>query len=141
MAPHDRTVELLILDFHGVCLDPRAGTIDPVAKAVVSECSPLGLPVAVLSNELDGHTIQSTPLLQQVDHVVSCTTGIQKPDRRAFERVIRLVGVAPEHAVVVDDQPINARGAQAAGAASIWFDVDDREASWASVRRAIGLAR
>ena len=54
--------------------------------------------VAVLSNELDDDTVETHPVLRAVDHVVACNTGIQKPDRRAFQRVLLLTGVGPEQA-------------------------------------------
>ena len=138
MTPFE-PVELLVLDFHGVCFDPRTGDIDPAAVELVADIEALDIIAAVLSNELDDHTIASTPLLQQMDHVVSCTAGIQKPDRRAFQRVMLLASVDASRTVVVDDSPDNVRGAEAAGARVVWFDADDRAASWARAREGLGL--
>ena len=130
---------LLILDFDGVCFDRSRHEIDPDAVALVGDAQRHGILVAVLSSELDDTTIATTPLLDEVDHTVVCTTGIQKPDRRAFQRVMLLTGIDAHRTVVVDDSEVNVRGAAAAGATAIAFDVDDRAASWTSVRRAAGL--
>ena len=99
-----------------------------------------GITVAVLSNELDDDTIETHPLLGAVDHVVACNTGIQKPDRRAFQRVLLLTGIEAERTLVVDDAEDNVRGAEAAGTAALHFDVDDCAASWAAIRAELGLA-
>ncbi len=139
MTAPDGRIELLVLDFHGVCFEPRTGEIDPTAAQLTADAEAGGIATAVLSNELDDRTIASTPLLQQVAHVVSCTTGIQKPDRRAFQRVMLLASADAARTVVVDDAPENVRGAEAAGATAIWFDRTDRAGSWTRVRRSLGL--
>lgn len=130
---------LLVLDFDGVCFDRSRREIDPEAIGVVDDARRHGIVVAVLSNELDDATIASTPLLDDVDHVVVCAAGIQKPDRRAFQRVMLHAGIDADRTVVVDDSEVNVRGAAAAGASALAFDVEDRAASWTSVRRAVGL--
>ncbi|MEO1060576.1 MAG: HAD-IA family hydrolase [Actinomycetota bacterium] len=128
--------ELLVLDVGGVCVD-RAGRSDPAATELVDAARERGIVVAVLSNELDEASADALP---PVDHVVACNTGIQKPDRRAFQRVLLLTGTDAAAALVVDDSADNVRGAEAAGAAALHFDPDDRSASWAAVRAALGLA-
>jgi len=138
----DRTSapRLLILDFGGVCVDPAdPARVDPAAELLVTDGQRLGISVAVLSNELDDRTIATTPLLGLVDHVVSCNERIQKPDRRAFQRAMLAAGVEATDTLVVDDSIDNVRGARAAGAAALHFDLDDRTGSWSAVRRAIGL--
>ncbi len=130
--------ELLVLDVGGVCIDEEGAT-DPTVAGVIDAAKERGLTVAVLSNELDNATIATHPLLQRVDHVVSCNRGIQKPDRRAFQRVLLLTGIDADRTLVVDDAGDNVRGAQAAGTTALHFDVDDRAASWATVRVELGL--
>ncbi len=139
MTPESTAAALLVLDFDGVCFDPTARDIDPAAADLVRDARAVGIGVAVLSNELDEHTRTTTPLLDDVDHVVACTTGIQKPDRRAFQRVMMIADVSPERTVVVDDRDANVRGAEAAGARAVLFDLGDRAGSWTAIRRAAGL--
>lgn len=130
--------ELVILDFGGVCV-VADGTRDLAASDLVEDARNDGIVVAVLSNELDDRTVTDEPVLQAVDHVVACNTGIQKPDRRAFQRVLLLTGAAAEHTLVVDDSTDNVRGAEAAGITALRFDTGDRARSWAAVRGALGL--
>lgn len=131
--------ELLVLDFGGVCVDAD-GSTDPEVIDVIAAARERSITVAVLSNELDDDTIAVHPVLRSVDHVVACNTGIQKPERRAFQRVLLLTDVDAEQALVVDDADDNVRGAQAAGTTALHFDVDDRSRSWAAVRSELGLA-
>ncbi len=135
---------LLILDYDGVCLscvDPAHPTIDPEVSELIRYARQAGITVAVLSNELDDHTINNTPMLRSVDHVVVCSAGIQKPDRRAFQRVMLLTGIEASNTVVVDDSRDNIRGAAAAGAVAVHFDATNRRRSWTAVRSELGSLR
>ncbi len=131
--------DLLVLDFGGVCVDAD-GASDPAAVDLIDAAHGRGMAVAVLSNELDPATVASHPVLRVVDHVVTCNTGIQKPDRRAFQRVLLLTGIEAGRTLVVDDSPDNVRGAEAAGTTALRFDPADRAGSWAVVREALGPA-
>ena len=128
--------ELLVLDFGGVCVDAD-GTTDPAVVDLIDAARRQDVTVAVLSNELDASTVASHPVLRAVDHVVTCNTGIQKPDRRAFQRVLLLTGVEAGRTLVVDDSPDNVRGAEAAGTTALRFDTADRAGSWAAVRETL----
>jgi putative hydrolase of the HAD superfamily len=48
--------------------------------------------------------------------VDSCVVGMRKPDPRIFQHALeQMGGVAPEHAVFLDDHPANLEGARRAG--------------------------
>ncbi len=53
--------------------------------------------------------------------IVSGRLGINKPDRRIFEEVLRQTGVEPDRTLFLDDLPHNVEGARAAGLRSIHF--------------------
>ena len=46
--------------------------------------------------------------------IVSCETGLRKPDIRAYQNACRLLDVAAEQCLFVDDRTKNCRGAEAA---------------------------
>jgi len=66
--------------------------------------------------------------------------GTRKPAPAAYRLVLDRLGVAPDQAVFVDDQPANAAGAADAGMAAVWFDVTRPDDSYRKVRHALGLA-
>jgi len=100
----------LILDYGGVLTDgPEMAGLPGRARAA-------GLRVALLSDapsvpeEFEGH----------FDAVVlGGATGVRKPDPEAFRRTAELLGLEPGECVVVDDLPVNVRGAGAAGAVGV----------------------
>jgi putative hydrolase of the HAD superfamily len=116
----------------------------PGMMAIIRETRARGVPVAILSNELElfiGRAAMETlSVFKQVDAVVDATvTGIFKPDPRAYALALEAVGAKAEDALFVDDQPRNVEGARAAGLAAVHFDIADVEASLAAVRAALGL--
>lgn len=142
-------VELLILDFAGVCTpsaseliadgsSPSSIAIRPECEAIVNAAQASGITVAVLSNEISTDWICSVPFLEVVDHVVACSDNkIYKPDRRAFQRVLLLTGTEAEHTLVVDDEVDNISVATSLGMRALHFDTDDVDGSWRRVRAAI----
>ena len=48
-------------------------------------------------------------------HFASHELGVLKPDREAYERVVRDLGCAPERVLFLDDNSINVEGARGAG--------------------------
>jgi putative hydrolase of the HAD superfamily len=149
----DADVRALIVDYDGVCTpsirelvaDPTlladgSVPIRPDAHTCIGAALDQGLVVVVLSNDLPTSTVDTTPILQRVDHVLSLANApIRKPDRRAFQRALLLAGVSPDRALVVDDSASNVAGARAAGIPAIHFDVTAPAESWAAVRRLLGL--
>jgi len=142
-------VELLVLDFAGVCtLGPSeleapvslAETVRPRCTEVVDAAQAAGITVAILSNELSHDWAESVPLLGQVDHVIACTdNGILKPDRRAFERALYVAGTAAEATLLVDDHEDNVRVAASLGIQVVHFEVADPDRSWKEVAQHLEL--
>jgi putative hydrolase of the HAD superfamily len=80
-------------------------------------------------------------VLAEVGCVVDASRhGTRKPEPAAYRLVLDRLGVAPDQAVFVDDQPANAAGAAAAGMAAVWFDVTRPDDSYRKARHALGLA-
>lgn len=100
----------LILDYGGVLTDgPSMAALPGRARAV-------GLRVALLS---DAHAVPDE-LAGQFDAVVlGGRGGARKPDPEAFRRAAAQLGLEPGDCVVVDDLPVNVRGAVAAGAVGV----------------------
>jgi putative hydrolase of the HAD superfamily len=100
----------LILDYGGVLTD------GPDMAALPDRARAAGLRVALLS---DAHAIPDG-LEDRFDAVVlGGRGGARKPDPEAFRRAAGLLGLDPAECVVVDDVPVNVRGAVAAGAIGV----------------------
>jgi putative hydrolase of the HAD superfamily len=122
----------------------RPELVRPEAVDVVERAFAAGYGVSVLTNDLrafhgpdwgDG-----IPLLQRVDHLVDCSdTGILKPDPRAFQRAVDIVGVPAERVLFVDDQPLNVAGAVEFGMQVQYFDIADAAGSWKQVAERLGV--
>jgi len=142
-------VELLILDFAGVCTPSAAelitsgsGTsaisIRPECEAVVRAAQASGITLAILSNEISRDWADNVPLLSTVDHVVACSdNNIFKPDRRAFQRCLLLTGAEAERTLVVDDSSDNITVASSLGMKTVRFDSTNPEESWREVTEAL----
>jgi HAD superfamily hydrolase (TIGR01509 family) len=100
----------LILDYGGVLTDgPEMADLPQRARSA-------GLRVALLS---DAHSVPAE-FRERFDAVVlGAATGARKPDPEAFRRTAALLGLEPGDCVVVDDVPVNVRGAGAAGAVGV----------------------
>lgn len=124
---------------------PEADLVRPQARRLVAAAGRRGLGTAVLTNDLhdfhDQAWIDRMGILAEVGRVVDAARrGTRKPDPAAYRLVLDALGVAPDQAVMVDDQPANAAGAEAAGMRAVWFDVTRPAASYQEVRHALGLA-
>lgn len=93
--------------------------------AVLAELKALGVPLYALTN----WSAETFPFARArfafLDWfraiLVSGEVGLIKPDRRIFELLAQTHGFALEHAVFIDDSPVNAGGATAAGLHGIHF--------------------
>jgi putative hydrolase of the HAD superfamily len=56
---------------------------------------------------------------------VSSTIGLRKPDREAFDHVVREIGVPPERILFFDDSAANIEGARAAGLQTVLVRSND----------------
>lgn len=64
--------------------------------------------------------------LEPIDRVfVSSEIGARKPDREAFERVAREIGVAPQRLLFFDDSAANVEGARAIGMPAVLVRTPD----------------
>ncbi len=123
---------------------PRAELVRSEASQVVEQALADGYGVSVLTNDMrDFHGLEwehGVPFLQRMDHIVDCSdTKIFKPDRQAFDRATEIVECPPERILFVDDQPLNVKGAEAAGMEAMWFDIANANACWLEVATRLGL--
>ncbi len=143
---NDTNIELLILDYAGVCTpsalhrlsndadDQQLGGTSQQCAALVEEAQQAGIEVVILSNEVSTEWAKYVPLLEKVDHVVACSdNNIFKPDRRAFQRCLLLTGAEAERTLVVDDEVYNITVAASLGMQTVLFNEDDTRASWSEV--------
>ena len=98
--------------------------LDPHALFVLDALRSAGLKTAIVSNTPWGspaeawrHELQRHGLLDRVDATVFCMdVGWRKPHRAPFDRALSLLGVGPDEALFVGDDPRwDAVGAQGAG--------------------------
>lgn len=118
--------------------------IRPECNEVIDRSLAIGMGVSVLTNDLRAfhgpEWQESIPMFDRIDHLVDCSdTGILKPDPRAYERALSIIGAAPQRVLFVDDQPGNVAGAEASGLATHWFDIANANQSWHEVADRIGL--
>ncbi len=124
---------------------PDADIIRPEATEVVTQALAAGYGVSVLTNDMrafhGAHWEHGVEFFEHIDHIVDCSdTGILKPDPRAFERAVDIIGVAAERVLFVDDQPLNVDGALSYGLDAVWFDIANAPAAWASIATTLGFA-
>ncbi len=67
------------------------------------------------------------------------TLGVRKPAPEPYLAVAERLGEPPSACLFVDDIPVNCRGAEAVGMASLWFDVTDAATSLRKLDDALGL--
>ncbi|HYN18740.1 MAG TPA: HAD-IA family hydrolase, partial [Actinomycetes bacterium] len=92
---------------------PEAELVRPQARELVADARRRGLETAVLTNDLydfhDQAWIDRIRVLAEVGWVVDASRhGTRKPEPAAYRLVLDRLGVAPDQAVLVDDQPANA---------------------------------
>lgn len=118
--------------------------VRPAVRALVEDARSAGLRVGALTNDLhDFHGeawVDRISLFGALDVLVDGSlTGVLKPDREAFAIAGRRMGLPPAELVLLDDQPVNVRGAQAAGIRAILLDPVDPGPALAAVRTLLGL--
>lgn len=153
-SPTDgRPVELLILDFAGVCTPSASAYLasgeratgsmvaHPGCEELIRRAQRAGVTVMILSNEISADWEASLPLLSVVDRVIACSdNNIYKPDRRAFLRCVLLSDATAERTLVVDDEPDNITVAESLGMQTVLFDETDLEAGWTAVAKHLPTA-
>jgi len=114
------------------------------ARRLVRDARAAGVPIGILTNDLRAfHTdewIEEIEIVGEVDVVVDGSVeGHLKPAPRLYELLAERLEVGFADMVFLDDQSSNIRGAEALGIPSVWFDVADPDASYAEVRKLLGL--
>ncbi|MCJ8270269.1 MAG: HAD-IA family hydrolase, partial [Psychrosphaera sp.] len=102
--------------------------------------------VAILSNELDlffGNDIRGKlPFLSVVDVIVDASyTHILKPDPKAYQLCLDELALDAADCVFIDDQIINADGANAVGMIGLHLDVFKPQICIDDAKRLLGLAQ
>lgn len=144
-----RPFDLLLLDYGGVCTPSHEeylaatapiGDIRPEGVRVVENAQAAGIAVVILSNELDPSRAEPNAVLSIVDHVIcGMDNKIFKPDRRAYERALRLSGCDAARTFYVDDEADNVAGANGIGMATMLFDTANASHQWAEIAQKLGV--
>ncbi|GAA1937267.1 HAD-IA family hydrolase [Nocardioides marmoribigeumensis] len=122
----------------------RPELIRDQARALIRDARAAGIPVSILTNDMKAfHSDQwlaEMDVLREIDLIVDGSVeGFLKPDPRLYQLLGERLDVALDDMVFLDDQATNIRGAEAIGIPSVWFDVLDPDASYAQVRKLLGL--
>ena len=132
-------------DYMAICFGgPQSEFVRPEAEALVADARAVGLSVGVLTNEtelMQGRAwIERVDVFRSVDALVDASvTGIMKPDPAAYRLALDALGLPANRVLFVDDQQKNVTGAKAVGIAAVRFDPTAVAASFAAVRRRLGL--
>ncbi|MDQ4119405.1 MAG: HAD-IA family hydrolase [Actinomycetota bacterium] len=100
----------LIVDYGGV-LDDGPLVLDYARRARAA-----GVRTAVFSG---GHAVPDECVATFELVLLGAVSGARKPAPEAFVNAARALGLPPRRCVVVDDVPVNVRGAAAAGAVGV----------------------
>jgi putative hydrolase of the HAD superfamily len=108
--------------------------VDPAARTILESLNARGIALAVVSNimrtpgDVLEHVFRRARALEPLKLLTfSDECGIRKPDPEIFHLTLRQIGVAPEEAVHVGDDPIlDVEGARDAGMAVIQVSPDGR---------------
>lgn len=120
--------------------DDLNGVLRPEAVTAVRHVRARGVRVAILSNELGrffGADFRSRiDLLSEIDVVSDGTsTGVLKPDPRAYQLCLEALGAFPAEAIFVDDQLGNVEAARRLGIEAMQFDVRHPARCYAEIER------
>lgn len=103
-----------------------------------------GMRVGILSNELElfygSEMLARMDVLTETAMIVDgSSTGILKPDPRAYEQASQGLGLLPEEILFVDDQFRNIAGAVKAGLQTQYFDLRDIPGNLAAIAARLQL--
>lgn len=125
---------------------PGVEGVRPEALALVDACIAAGIKVGILTNELmdfQGRAwVEAQPWFPLFPVLVdSSEIGIRKPDPRAYEIAIDLMGMPAGDIVFIDDNPTYVKGGDDVGLRSILLDVRDPAAAFDEAARELGVAQ
>jgi putative hydrolase of the HAD superfamily len=114
-----------VLEDHYREIYPAFGAPFPDALPTLRELRARGIAIGLVTNgraDVQAAKVQRLGLEPLLDAtLISEREGLNKPDRRIFERALARLGVAPEHAWHVGDHPTaDVAGAHAAGLTAVW---------------------
>jgi len=134
-------IDLSDADFNAGWSRIFVGEIVPTAALVARVGD--RMPLYLFSNTNPAHyaawSREYAELLRSFRRIfVSSALGVRKPERAAFERVAREIGVAPSRILFFDDTEANVAGARAAGLQAVHVrspqDVAEALAPWLPAR-------
>lgn len=145
LAPHlglpgNGTRDLMRMVYDG----PDQDWLQQPVLALMADAKAAGLPLGALTNDMaDFHGsawVERQSWVKLFDVVVDASsTGVLKPDPRAFAAGARALGLAPADIVYIDDMPWNIDGGTAAGLRAVRLAHDDPGPAVAQARRLLGL--
>jgi putative hydrolase of the HAD superfamily len=114
--------------------------------ALMLDAKAAGLALGALTNDLaDFHGtewVEKQDWLRPFDVIVDASsTGVLKPDPRAFTAGAEALGLAPAEIVYLDDMPWNVEGGRRAGLQAIQVSLTDAAPAVAAARARLGLTR
>ena len=102
----------------------RCVDVNSSMYALVNELQENNVPVALLSNatERQAAVIRKMGLYKPFDPcLISCEIGIEKPDQKAFEILVKTIDLSAEEIVFIDDKAENVEAAKKIGLDAIVF--------------------
>ena len=108
------------LSIFELCVDAN-----PSMYALVNELKKNNIPVALLSNATGRQAVilRKMGLYQPFDPcLISCEIGIEKPDQKAFEILLKTMSLPAEEIVFIDDKAANVEAAKKIGIDAILFE-------------------
>lgn len=120
----------------------EARMVRPEVVALLDRLVAADLRIAVLTNDLRAfhgeEWVRRVTVLRRFEEVVDLSTiGFLKPAREAYDHALKVLDVAPEDVLFVDDQPPNVVGATEVGIDAVRFDPTDVDASIRLVERRV----
>lgn len=118
--------------------------VRPEARRLLRDARSAGIPVGVLTNDLtsfhDQEWLDRMTIIREFDVMVDGRTdGVYKPDPAAYELMLARLGVPAAGTILIDDQPVNLRGAEAVGMTPVHLDPIDPGTGFRLARSMLGL--
>jgi len=128
-AGHEREDRVLVDDLASLHVSLRHGDIHlfPDALETLDRLRAAGLRLALVTNGVSETHAEKIVALGIRDHfdalLMPDEVGVAKPDARVFHLACERVGVAPDEAAHVGDNPVSdVAGAKGAGLLAVWFN-------------------
>lgn len=118
--------------------------IRPQARRLLRDAKAAGIPVGMLTNDLtafhDQDWIDRMTIIGEFDQMVDGRSdGVMKPAPEAYLLMCERLDVDPSEVVFIDDQPVNLRGATAAGMIGVHLDPTNPQPGFDEARALLGL--